>query len=84
MFFLGTVFFVFYNATFVYKYIRARDFRSLESTAWRMKKSMGFIQGPNGEFDRPYSDGVNSKRIRSNLWPKGKFNEGGEGPHLTR
>ena len=74
MFFQCTVFFVFYNATYVYKCMRARVFRRLVSMSWNMKQAMGAIQGPNGEYDSPYSDRINNKRIRNNLWPKGKFN----------
>jgi len=60
--------------------MRAGGFRRLVSMSWNMKQTMGAIQKPNGEYDRPYSDGINNKRIRTNLWPKGKFNQGGDGP----
>ena len=33
-------------------------------------------QPPNGEYNtKNYNDGINAKRIRSNLWPGGKFND---------
>ena len=49
------------------------------SNSWDMRKGIGNPQGPNGEYNKPYTDGVNAKRIRSNLWPSGKFNDQ-EGP----
>jgi len=49
------------------------------SNSWDMRKGIGNPQGPNGEYNKPYTDGVNAKRIRTNLWPSGKFNDQ-EGP----
>ena len=47
------------------------------SRPWNIRKGMDTAQGPNGEYDNTgeFSNGVNAKRIRNNLWPSGKFND---------
>ena len=47
------------------------------SRAWNIGKGMDTAQRPNGEYNNTgeFSNGVNAKRIRNNLWPSGKFND---------
>jgi len=60
---------------------RAQQFGSKNvdamSTPWNIRKGMDTAQGPNGEYNNTgeFSNGVNAKRIRNNLWPSGKFND---------
>jgi len=49
------------------------------SNTWNIRDGMGNMQKglPPGEFNKKgnFDDGVNAKRIRTNLWPSGKFND---------
>jgi len=48
-------------------------------SSWNIAANLGKPEKafPPGEFNNrgAFSDGVNAKRIRSNLWPSGKFND---------
>jgi len=47
------------------------------STPWNIQKGMDDAQGPNIEYNNTseFSNCVNAKSIRNNLWPSGKFND---------
>ena len=51
----------------------------LKMSSWNIRGNLGKPEKgfPPGEFNNrgPFSDGVNAKRIRTNLWPSGKFND---------